>query len=364
MFGMPIPPKRLRPNHGWSLDEYPLDVSIQPSGRLAALGLGDGTIARIDLVTGARHACFSAHPSGLCSVRWAPDGEHLASGGHDGEVRLWRSDGSLEARGVVDNETPFSPWSEHVAWTPDGPLLASSSGKRVHIWSSRAQLLRSYPPLPSTVTGLSWRPSSASEGGEPEGPILAASAYGGVFTYHPDRAVPLREYRWKGSVITLAWSPDGRFIATGDQDSTVHFWYVRSGRDLQMWGYPSKVSTLAWSPDSRWLATGGSPGVTVWDCSGPGPEGRKPLVLRGHEELVSALAWQPSGGFLASGASDGTVHIWAPTLLEWPVGRWEGAGEVTSLNWLPDPRRLLVTTGSGEVVLLDSKPLKSRVRGL
>jgi WD40 repeat protein len=67
---------------------------------------------------------------------------------------------------------------------------------------------------------------------------------------------PQRRFEWKGSILRLAWSPNGRFVATGDQDSTVHFWFEEDRRDLQMSGYPTKVREL-WNAASRYLATGG-----------------------------------------------------------------------------------------------------------
>jgi len=361
MLGMPIPPKRLRPDRQWTLDDYPLAASLHPGGRYAAVGLGKGQVTTLDLASGAVLGSFEADPTGLCSLEFSPEAAVLASGGHGGDVGLWTLDGRRVGRGVPETDARYSPWCEHVTWSPDGRFLASSSGKRVYLWTPDGELHRSYSPLGSTVTGLAWWTDDATDSAQDEGAVLAASAYGGVVTHFPLGERPSREYAWKGSVITLAWSPNGRFIATGDQDCTVHFWYVASGRDLQMWGYPSKVASLAWSPDSRWLATGGSPHVMVWDCSGPGPEGRKPVMLKGHADLISALAWQPGGRFLASGSSDGIVRIWAPTRLEWSVGRWEGKGEITTLTWLSDPRRLLVTTGSGEVAILDTKPLERRV---
>ena len=51
----------------------------------------------------------------------------------------------------------------------------------------------------------------------------------------------------EGVKFALAWSPDAKYIATGEQDSTVHFWRVKSGADAQMWGFPTKVLQLSWS---------------------------------------------------------------------------------------------------------------------
>ncbi len=111
----------------------------------------------------------------------------------------------------------------------------------------------------------------------------------------------MARFAWKGSILTLAWSPDGRYLVHGDQDATVHFWVLASGKDYQMWGYPTKVRELAWDHTSRYLATGGGPVVVVWDYAGKGPQSSKPLMLEAHEDFLSALAFQHTGPLLASG---------------------------------------------------------------
>ena len=83
----------------------------------------------------------------------------------------------------------------------------------------------------------------------------------------------------------IPWSPDGKYIATGDQDSTVHFWIMSTGDDLQMSGYPTKVrgrrslavhegalaagvTSLVWAPNDQYIAVGDeSGGVSVFSIS-------------------------------------------------------------------------------------------------
>ena len=142
-----------------------------------------------------------------------------------------------------------------------GPWMAKAGdgrGRKLRLWTPAGDLLRECSPHVSTVTDIAWHPSRQQ---------LATTCYGGVSFWQPDRSEAVRQFAWKGSLLALAWSPNGKLLASGDQDSSVHFWFVTDGTDLHMSGYACKVRELTWSADSRFLATGGSVDVVLWDCS-------------------------------------------------------------------------------------------------
>jgi WD40 repeat protein len=149
----------------------------------------------------------------------------------------------------------------------------------------------------------------------------------------------------------IAWSPDGNYIATGDQDATVHFWMVRTGKDLQMYGYPTKVRELGWHRSSRYLATGGSNTVTVWDCSGKGPAGTKPIELKGHATLVTSLAFQQRGPILAAGSDNGSVLFWNILRPKRPLGQTACDASISHLTWSPDDTLIAFGTAAGLVTV-------------
>ena len=259
----------------------PLLAAAAVGGPITIFGL-DGHVA----------GRLPGHSFGTTALAWRPGTATLASAGQDGKVRLWDV-----ARGVeVAALDGGAAWVERLAWSPDGAWLATAAGRKLRLWGPDGVLVREYPAHASTIADIAWvTPAFITAELRPTQPVLVAATYGGITLWSPDQAEPLARFEWKGSSLVLAPSPDGRYIATGDQDASVHFWIVADGHDLQMSGYPTKVRQLSWDPTARYLATGGGASVTIWDCGGAGPEGTRPKVLDWHTDYVSAVAFQRQG---------------------------------------------------------------------
>ena len=129
---------------------------------------------------------------------------------------------------------------------------------------------------------------------KPDGTQIATAAYGGAAYLAADAAGPHNAAILKGSSLVLAWQPQGRYLAVGNQDETVLFVTAETGETLQMWGFPSKVLAMAWSglPDTSGMpiervasrsasSSGGMPfAPTIGRCSLPG------LRMSGQRRLV------------------------------------------------------------------------------
>ena len=154
-----------------------------------------------------------------------------------------------------------SSFVRHVAFSPDGKLMASASGDRtVRIWHVADDRLH-------------------------------ATLHGHGHT-----------------IWSVAFSPDGRTLATGSQDHTARLWNVADGQLLHtLEGHSDIVWSVAFSPDGRTLATGShDKTVRLWKT----PEGQRLATLEGHTGLVRSLAFSPDGRHLATASGDNTARIW------------------------------------------------------
>jgi WD40 repeat protein len=327
----------------WECDagDYVAAAEISKDGRLGVIGAGDGTVLGLELETGRELFRSKAHPGGVLGLTISPDGMQFATCGQEPHAKIWRATGEL----VCELPGGGAGWVEHVAWAPSGGRIATAAGRKVRLWSSDGAPLVETEPLGSTVSGLSFRD---------DGTALAAIVYGAVNIWPFVPGAKPKRFEWKGSLISLAWSPDAKVIACGSQDGSVHFWRLASGRDSEMSGYPFKPKALAWDHESKLLATGGDATATVWDFRGKGPEGTHPIQLKAHKGVCTRLAFSPRKSVLASGAQDASVLLWEPRRGPKPIGYAFLEDEVTALVWHPEHRGLLGGDASGTLRLWET----------
>ena len=112
----------------------------------------------------------------------------------------------------------------------------------------------------------------------------------------------------KKSVYSVAFSRDGKTLASGSDDNTVKLWDAATGQELRtLGGHSSFVLSVAFSPDGKTLASGSDDNtVKLWDAA----TGQELRTLGGHSSFVLSVAFSPDGKTLASGSFDKTVKLW------------------------------------------------------
>ncbi len=174
----------------------------------------------------------------------------------------------------------------------------------------------------------------------PEGRRLATASWDGTIKLWDLEHGTLLWTDWHTcEIFALAFSPDGQRLASGEDDATVRLWNATSGTNLETLPHPGPVFSLAWSPDGHLLASGGfDGGIRLWELQATQPA-TCVAHLSGHTNWVhGGLVFAPDGKWLASGSSDRTVKLWevaSGRCLQTFVGHTDW---VSAVAWSPDGR--------------------------
>lgn len=353
------------------LDDYVIDLAWSADGSKLAAASAAGLIKIFSAPESAVMHELPGHDNSTNCLAWAPrlnSQQMLTTGGQDGAVKFWdAATGQHTATAVLGNA-----WVEHLAWRPvqrsevrsqtsEGKIqkpeitpatdirhptsdicLAAASGRQLVFLNPDGSIRHTFKPAPKTISALAWHP---------QGGCVAAAYFGGVCLWDADDFIAQKEFAYGNGIHALAWSPDGKWLVSGNQDPSVHLWIPESGAEFHMSGYEGKVRYLSFDHDSRWLATSGGRDACVWDCSGEGPEGRAPLMLP-HEAPVCAVAFQNNHGLLATAAQDGALHLWSPERAQPLRAAAHMPAAATKLAWSPDDQFLAAGAESGTVFVL------------
>jgi WD40 repeat protein len=268
----------------------------------------------------------------------AANAERIVTGGDDGKLVSTDIDGEHAVVAADEKRR----WIDQVALGPDG-AVAWSAGKTAFVRLKNGAV-RSLD-LPSTVAGLAFAP---------KGLRLAIAHYNGATLWFPNAAGAKPEtLEWKGSHLGAAFSPDGKFLITCMQESTLHGWRLADAKHMRMSGYSARVRSFGWTADGKLLATSGSEQLILWPFEGKdGPMGKQPRLMAQSPARVSVVACHPRQPVVAVGYADGVVMLVRIDDGALIVAKPVGAAPVSALGWDATGQTLGFGTEAGEAGVL------------
>jgi WD40 repeat protein len=293
------PKKEWRLERAWAVefDDYAQGLALAPDGALVAAGTLGGAFEIVKVADGTvLHAHEAVHGGqGVLAAEFAPKGDAVATVGEDGHLCLWDVlSGQLRWKAPVGKG-----WVERLCFSADGNQIAASCGKTVAVFDAAGAPVGKVDGHASTVTAIFWHPFRKA---------FFTACYGGLQELDLAGGKFARSYPYKGSLLTAAPSPDGKVLASGNQDGSMHIWFTGTTKDLEMSGYQGKIDTLAWGEGGPILACADGSVITVWNFGGKGPAGTHPLEIQGHEGRVHEIAFRRGGTLLLSVGEEGTLH--------------------------------------------------------
>jgi WD40 repeat protein/beta-lactamase regulating signal transducer with metallopeptidase domain len=326
---------------------YVTAVAFSPRGRtLVAVGM-DLTVHVLDPQTGAQRGQLRGHTDFIMSLAFSPDGKTLMTAGLDNSLRRWAGSVPPPTPRVAYQDSTVQAW--FAVFSPDGKRLVSG-GDDGNLHLRRVDLNRKVPVLQGPTGGLYTiaftrdGKTMATCGSDtlvrlwelPSGKLLKT----------------LRPKQMDGDgpplpVWSVAFSPDGKQVAscTGafnqkDQPGRVQVWDVKTGEEVaNLPGdkHTSLIVSVAFSPDGKWLATAGWEGVVnVWKADGFAHH----KTLKANDQPVRSLCFHPKNGLLAAGGFDGAIRLYDPE-----TGKEEGKFTpaeplINSVSFSADGKRL------------------------
>ena len=186
-------------------------------------------------------------------------------------------------------------------------LLAIESLNHKETLEGSTALRRSLALQPRIIAELQHNSSVNAVAFSPDGRKVATASYDNTARlWDVETGKQIQRLEHDGSVYGMAFSPDGQKLATASSDSSARLWDVGTGKQLQRLEHNNSVNAVAFSPDGQKLATASSDSsARLWDV-GTG----KQLQRLEHDRSVNAVAFSPDGQKLATASDDKTACIW------------------------------------------------------
>ena len=308
-------------------------IAFSPDGRIIASGGEDCTVRIWDANSGKCQKTLQGHSNWVQSVAFSPDGKYVASSSPDRTIRIWKIDDDgkwSEWRKIALKD---GNWARAMSFSPvkldDRIILATGNeDKTVKIWDvDSGECQQNLPGHSNWVSSVAFSPDGKTlASGSTDHAIKIWNLDSGKCRRTLEEHKTLKEH--KSWVRSVAFSPDGEKLASGSADHTIKIWDLSNDKCLKSWqtferhegrgeGHEDTVTSVAFSPDGKTLASGSEDRtVKIWSVKDGKCietfEGDDDTVssAKSHKRWVNFVAFSPNGETIASTSIDETIKLW------------------------------------------------------
>jgi len=293
---------------------------------------------------------LTGHDDGVRSAVYSPDGSVIASGSHDGTVRIW------EARTGEEKLSLLCSSDDQVrsaAYAPNGNSIAVGTKKgEIYVWTSFA-----VHASPQRLFGHSGPINSVTY--SPDGTMLASASVDNTIrlwkteTYH--QAAVLNGHA--EAVLAVAFSPDGTVLASCSNDSSIRLWHLAAAESMdELWRNEGRFfATVSFSHNGCMLASGATDGdIVIWVVK----TGQRIDTLRGHAAGVLCIQFSSDDHVLVSASCDNTLRLWILSQHLSKVSSIVLSGHtdwVNSVSFAPDGRYIVSASDDCTIRIWDAR---------
>ncbi|MCF2144872.1 AAA-like domain-containing protein [Desmonostoc muscorum LEGE 12446] len=294
---------------------------------------------------------LTKHLFGYSRIAFSPDGKTFASCTDDKTIKLWDFSTGKPLSTLTDHQVRVV---HSLAFSADGKTLASGGiGQTITLWNvSTAKPISSFTVNQVAITSLAFSPDgkTLASGGQDESSDVKTRTSHSIKLWNVSTGKLISSLTGHQNYVnSVAFSSDGKTLASVDFNRTIKLWNVSTGKlTFSLTGHQDYVNSVAFSADGKTLASGSDDRtIKLWNVS----TGQPISTLTGHQDGVTSAAFSPDGKVLASASQDKTIKLWKVSTGQVISTLTGHQGRVVSVVFSSDGKTLTSSSSDGTIKL-------------